>query len=76
MLLRPADSAEDWYGEKRISAAGRAQGLALKAGEGRVVVLGEAAALSTRAPFGLTFPGTDNRQLALNIMHWLSGLLD
>jgi hypothetical protein len=26
-------------------------------------------------PFGMNRPGIDNRQLALNIMHWLSGLL-
>jgi hypothetical protein len=25
--------------------------------------------------FGMNYPGIDNRQLALNIMHWLSGLL-
>jgi hypothetical protein len=26
-------------------------------------------------PFGMNRPGIDNRQLALNIVHWLSGLL-
>jgi len=26
-------------------------------------------------PWGMNFPGNDNRQLTLNIMHWLSGLL-
>jgi len=25
--------------------------------------------------FGMNRPGIDNRQLALNIMHWLSGML-
>jgi hypothetical protein len=25
--------------------------------------------------FGMNRPGLDNRQLALNILHWLSGLL-
>lgn len=65
----------------QVSAAGRAQGLALKLGKGRVVVLGEAAMLSAqlagpnKMKFGMNKPGTDNRQLALNIMHWLSGLL-
>jgi hypothetical protein len=72
-----------------ISAAGRAQGIALMFGKGRVVVLGEAAMLSAQLVtgpaaqlvgkdeirIGMNHPGIDNRQLALNIMHWLSGLL-
>jgi hypothetical protein len=68
-------------GEKETSAAGRAQGVALKFGKGRVVVLAEADVLSAqvtgreRTPIGINSPGTDNKQLALNIMHWLSGLL-
>jgi len=63
------------------SAAGRAQGLALKMGKGRVVIMGEAALLSAQVvgrekePVGMNVPGNDNKQLALNIMHWLSGLL-
>jgi hypothetical protein len=56
--------------------AGRAQGLALERGRGRVVVLGEAGMLTAQVakgePFGMNLPGNDNRQLALNIMHWLS----
>lgn len=64
-----------------IPAAGRAQGIALRFGRGRVVVLGEAAMLSaqrmtTGAPIGMNRPGLDNRQFALNVMHWLSGLID
>ncbi len=59
------------------SAAGRAQGLAFTLGRGRVVVLGEAAMLSAqingRRPVGMNVPGTNNRQFALNVMHWLSG---
>ena len=63
-----------------VRAAGRCQGLALTHGRGRVVVLGEAGALSAQfgragRPFGMNDPGNDNRQLALNIMHWLSGLI-
>ncbi|HXD31107.1 MAG TPA: hypothetical protein VN643_08320 [Pyrinomonadaceae bacterium] len=67
--------------DKEISVAGRAQGLALKFGKGRVVVLGDPGMLSAqvigreRTPMGINAPGTDNKQLALNIMHWLSGLL-
>jgi hypothetical protein len=46
-----------------------------------VVVLGEAGQLSaqilgaSRVPMGMNVPGIDNRQMALNIMHWLSGLI-
>jgi hypothetical protein len=49
-------------------------------GKGRVVVMGEAAELSAQLigdeKFGMNVPGIDNRQMALNIMHWLSGLLE
>jgi hypothetical protein len=77
LLDRPPNQSE-------ISAAGRAQGLALKYGKGRVVVTGEAAMLSAQIlkegensnPFGMNVPGFDNRQLALNMLHWLSRLLD
>ena len=68
------------YGEP-VSANGYSQGLAFQFGRGRVVVLGEAAMLTaqldgkTKQPFGMNVPGVDNRQLALNIMHWLSGIL-
>lgn len=67
-----------------VSAAGRAQGIALKYGKGRVVVLGEAAMMSAQVVkfgdrpdliMGMNRSGIDNRQLALNIMHWLSHLL-
>jgi hypothetical protein len=62
------------------SARGRAQGIALESGQGRVVVLGEAGMLSAQRdrrgqPVGMNFPGYDNRQLALNILHWLSRLI-
>jgi hypothetical protein len=67
------------YGDP-VSAKGRAQGVALEVGKGRVVVLGEAGMLSAQrdrrgSPVGMNFPGYDNRPLALNIMHWLSRLL-
>jgi hypothetical protein len=66
---------------KSGSAAGRAQGIAFRLGKGRVVALGDAAMLSAQLtgsddqPFGMNIPDIDNRQLTLNIMHWLSGLL-
>jgi hypothetical protein len=67
--------------QKETSAAGHAQGIALKLGKGRVVVMGEAGMLSAqlagarKMKFGMNRPGIDNRQLALNIMHWLSRLI-
>ncbi len=83
-FLKLADTALDAMpggNTDPVSAAGRAQGIAMKFGKGRVIVLGEAAMMSAqlvgpqRMPFGMNRPGIDNRQLALNIMHWLSGLL-
>ena len=75
----PAQTGPDEDGR---SAAGRAQGIAFLHGKGRVVVLGEAAMLSAQIfrrggrelRLGMDYPECDNRQLALNIMHWLSGL--
>ena len=59
-----------------VLAAGRAQRLALPFGKGRVVVSGEAAMFSAQNQnFGLNYPGTDNKQFVLNVMHWLTGLL-
>lgn len=63
------------------SVAGQAQATAFKFGKGRVVVLGEAAMISAQVvgpqslPMGMNVEGSDNKQFALNIMHWLSGLL-
>jgi hypothetical protein len=82
-LLSFSDTAVDvdQNGERR-SAAGRAQGIAFRFGKGRVVVMGEASTLTAQVngdppqPVGMNVPGCDNRQLALNIVHWLSGLLD
>jgi hypothetical protein len=80
-ILKLGDSAVDAGddGNPR-SAAGRAQGIAFPFGKGRVVVMGEAAELSAQLigteRFGMNVPGLDNRQMALNIMHWLSGLLE
>lgn len=71
-------------------ASGLAQAVALEVGEGRVVILGEAglfaaqvirseqarrAGLDGELRFGMNHPGTDDRQLLLNVLHWLSGLL-
>ena len=63
------------------SAVGWSQGVALELGKGRVVVMGEAGMFSAqilRSPqtpdlkFGMNRPGNDDRQFALNVLHWLS----
>jgi hypothetical protein len=60
-------------------ATGRAQAIAMPFGDGRVVVLAEAAMASAQLatfdgqPFGMNVTGYDNRQFILNVMHWLSG---
>lgn len=64
--------------ENPVPVPGWSQGLAFEYGRGRVVVLGEAGMLTARfsgydgRPIGMNTPGYDNRQLALNIMHWLT----
>jgi len=80
-LAETAQDAPDRESKTLVSAAGRTQALALKVGKGRVVVHGEAAMLSAQISgqekfkMGMNFEGYDNKQYALNIMHWLSGLL-
>jgi hypothetical protein len=70
-----------------ISVAGRAQAIAMPFGKGRVVVVGEAAMFSAQVvkftnggetremKIGMNVPDTNDRQFALNVVHWLSGLL-
>jgi hypothetical protein len=63
-----------------VAAKGRAQGLALEVQAGRLVVLGEAGMLRAQPGrngerVGMNVAGYDNRQLALNVMHWLSRAL-
>ena len=68
--------------------AGRALGIALRYGRGRVVILGEAAMMSaqiaggnpearrTQLLMGMNHPGSDDKQFALNVMRWLAGALE
>jgi len=83
-ILKLADSATDkptYTAETSAPAAGRAQAIAFKHGKGRVVVHGEAAMLSAqisgadKSTMGMNVPGNDNKQYALNLVHWLSGIL-
>lgn len=72
-------------GTKSSLTTGRAQGIAMTFGKGRIVVLGEAGMFSAQIAtlpdpprqikFGMNVPGNDDRQFALNVAHWLSGLL-
>ncbi len=85
-FLKLGDTAIDRAsrGGKGRSASGRSQGVAFKLGRGHVVVLSEAAMITAQSfelpnrdslRFGMSSPGIDNRQLALNIMRWLAGEL-
>jgi hypothetical protein len=64
-------------------AKGRAQGVAFVFGRGRVIAMGEAAMFSAQVlksdnpsepdlRFGMNAPSNDDRQFALNALHWLS----
>lgn len=83
-ILKLSDTAKDTpnrEADSSVSAAGRAQAIALKFGKGRVLIQAEAAMLSAqitgqnKQKMGMNVPGNDNKQYALNVMHWLSGLL-
>jgi hypothetical protein len=67
----------------RLSVGGWYQGATLQAGKGRVAVFGEAAMFSAQlagpnqSPMGMNAPvAKENPQFLLNLMHWLSGLID
>ena len=65
-----------------IPVEGWFQGATLLFGSGRVAVFGEAAMFSAQisnsgGKMGMNAPGAEqNSQFLLNVMHWLSGLLD
>lgn len=85
--IRDGEPAIDVFAELSRPAL-PAQGLAFSFGQGRVVVLGEAAMLTAQIlhfpdqpegepfRFGLnTDDGHDDQQFALNVIRWLSGVL-
>jgi hypothetical protein len=80
-ILRMDDDAYDWESRSvRHSARGHAQAIAMTFGKGKLVMLGEAGLLSAQVDplgfrMGMNSPGNDDRQFALNVMHWLSGAL-
>jgi len=68
---------------------GHAQGLAMPFGKGRVAIFGEAAMFSAQIftvrggafdgrsfKMGMNVPGNDDRQFALNVVHWLAHLIN
>jgi len=66
----------------RVPIKGWHQGVVMKVGKGRVAIFGEAAMFSAqlqgpqRRPMGMNAPvAKQNTQFLLNVMHWLSGLL-
>ncbi|MGH8223060.1 MAG: hypothetical protein ACREQZ_08805 [Woeseiaceae bacterium] len=68
-----------------VSARGLVQGAALRIGKGRVAVFGEAAMFTAQSwvrdgvvgRMGMNHPeAPENAQFVLNVMHWLTGLLD
>ena len=80
--LQLARAEENGFQRHARAVGGRAQGVAMKFGRGRVIILGEAAMLSAQVgarsglKMGMNVPGNDNKQFALNLLHWLSGLLE
>jgi hypothetical protein len=81
LLALPPSAVEQVPAPPRFKSqpAGNAQGAAFDFGRGRVAVFGEAGMLTAQVTadgerFGMNVPGLDNRQLALNVMHWLSRL--
>ena len=48
----------------------------MECGKGKVIIWSEAAMLTIQnGDEGMNYPGTDNKQLVLNIAHWLTRLL-
>jgi hypothetical protein len=86
VLLRLPDSTVDrtWNEQQKqledVAAPGRAQGIALEYGKGRVVVLGEAGMLTANPGTNVDLCGDraiaqadlGNRRFALNIARWLA----
>jgi hypothetical protein len=83
VLLNLGSTAYDSLASgERLGASGRAQGVAIVHGAGRVVILGDGSILTggEYAPGATGFRRwwpvePDNRQFTLNVIHWLSGLL-
>ena len=72
----PADAAQLL---RLVGVNGWTQGLAIRFGRGRLVILADEDMLrayldEAGAPIGMNRPGAANRQFVLNVMHWLTHL--
>jgi len=83
VLLLPVKAWEFSEKTPRISASGMLQGATVRFGDGRVAAFGEAAMFTAqvsgteRRPSGMNHPeARENAQFVLNVLHWLSGLLE
>ncbi len=85
VVLLPKTARERGKGTPLVSARGLVQGGVLRFGSGRVAVFGEAAMFTAQSyvrdgvvgQMGMNHPSaSENPQFVLNVMHWLSGLLD
>ncbi|MBP7867436.1 MAG: DUF4350 domain-containing protein [Acidobacteria bacterium] len=81
--LMPSTAWEFKPETPRVPVAGWLQGAVLRCGRGRVAVFGEAAMFTAqlagpeKKPTGMNAPAApQNARFLLNVMHWLSGLLD
>lgn len=84
-ILLPSVAWEFSERTPRVAADGLLQGAVLKVGLGRVAVFGEAAMFTAQrgvengeiSLFGMNHPeARDNEQFILNVIHWLTGLLE
>lgn len=84
-VFLPLNASKIGMDTPKVSARGLVQGAVLRFGYGRLAVFGEAAMFSAQAQakgkvvvrFGMNDPeAAHNAQFVLNVMHWLSGLLD
>jgi hypothetical protein len=81
VLLMPVEAWRFSQATPRLSASGMLQGATLEHGAGRVAVFAEAAMFSAQisqngSAMGMNHPdAAGNAQFALNVMHWLAGLL-
>ena len=81
VLLPLSPTAQDWMPDGRdVPATGRAMAIAFPFGNGRIVMAGEAAMFTAQVVggsfrYGMNWPDTDDKQFALNVVHWLSGAL-
>ena len=89
-VVRASQVPAEMLARGAVPSLGRFQGVAFAFGRGRVVMLADGAMLGAQRvvglearrrgretlPFGLNRASVDNQQFALNVVHWLTRLLD